>query len=229
MAASTSSALHLLHELPAMPTLRAPLRDIAESSLVSRWRGRVPEQDVQFALRSGMSALDVNLLRTYSAGHFLLIVRCPKRAGMLFQGVLPPKGQGDKAKTSEISGALVTGDGRLLVSDYDLMSVWQGRGDGWVRIFCPGPTAQTVYWGTPEAQRMMTALLPRMQSPFDHGCQDDYLSAKNPGVGATQRFAAFYNGTARYLASGEALKAFYAEQRIEYPYDDEGSYVGPVR
>jgi hypothetical protein len=212
-----------------MPTLRAPLREIAETSLIGRWRGRVPEQDVQFALRSGMSALDVTLLRSYSAGHYLLVVRCPKRVGMVFQGVLRPKGQGDKAKTSDVSGTLVTPDGRMLVSDYDLMSVWQGRGDGWTKIFCPGPTPQSAYWGTPEAERMMTTLLPRMQSPFDHGCQDDYLSAKNPGVGATQRFAAFYNGTAKYLPTGAALKEFYARQRIEFPYDDEGTYTGPVR
>ena len=212
-----------------MTTLRAPLREIAETSLIGRWRGRVPEQDVQFALRSGMSALDVMLLRTYSAGRYLLVVRCPKRVGMLFQGVLQPKGQNDKAKTSDLSGTLVTGDGRLLVSDYDLMSVWQGRGDGWAKIFCPGPTAQTTYWGTPEAERMMTALLPRMESPFDHGCQDDYRSPKNPGVGATQRFAAFFNGTAKYLENGAALKDFYERQRIAYPYDDAGTYTGPVK
>lgn len=210
-------------------TLKVPLRDIAESSLAARWRGRVPDGDVQFALHTGMSALDVNLLRTFSAGRWLLIVRCPKRAGMVFQGVLPPKPQGlYDAKTSNETGTMQLADGRLVVSDIDLMSVWQGAGDRWEKVFTPGPPRGGGWWGSEKADRIMRQLLPRMQSPFDHGCNDDFRSAKNQGV-TSGRFAAFMDGAARYLGSPAALRAFYAEQKIDFPYDSDGKYTGPVR
>ena len=210
---------------------RVPLRDIAESSLVNnRWRSRVSDADIQFALQTGMSGLDVRLLREFSGGGYLLIVRCPNRAGMVFQGVLPPKPAGihDK-KSSADSGTLQLDDGRMVVSDYDLMSLWQRVGEEWRKVYCPGPEAPGAWWGSTEADRIIKALLPEMESPFDHGCQDDYHSTKNPGVGERQRFAAFVNGTSKYLGSRQALADFHAQQKIAWPYDGQGKWTGPAK
>ena len=209
---------------------KVSLRDLAESSLVDRWRGRVAEADIQFALQTGMSALDVQLLRKFSEGRYLLIIRCPNRAGMVLQGVLPPKPAGiyDK-KSSPISGTLQLDDRRMVVSDYDLMSIWQGTPFGWQKVFCPGPQMKGAWWGSSEADRILRELLPKMESPFDHGCQDDFHSKKNPGVGASQRFAAFIDGATKYLGSRAALAELHAQLGIEYPYDGEGKYTGPVK
>ena len=209
---------------------KVPLRDIAESSLVDRWRGRVSDADIQFALQTGMSALDVQLLRKFSEGRFLLIVRCPNRAGMVFQGVLPPKPAGiyDK-KSSPVSGTLQLDDRRMVVSDYDLMSIWQGTPIGWQKVFCPGPEMKGGWWGSATADRILRELLPKMASPFDHGCQDDFRSKKNPGVGESQRFAAFIDGTTKYLGSRAALKEFHERHELAYPYDDGGKYTGPTK
>lgn len=211
-------------------TLKAPLLDIAETSRISTWRGKYSEADIALARETGMTAPDIALLRTHSAGHFCIIVRCPNRKGLVLQGVLPPKPAGiyDK-KSSAISGTLQLDDGRMVVSDYDLMSVWQGHAGGWKRVFCPGPTAKGGYWGSPEAERMMRHLLPRMDSPFDHGCQDDFHSKKNPGVGPSQRFVAFLNGTGKYLPSRAALVEFHQKHGLEFPYDGDGKYTGPVK
>ena len=214
-----------------MSTFKVPLRDVAESSLVhNKWRGRVSDADIQFALQTGMSALDVQLLREYSARRYLLIVRCPNRAGMVFQGVLAPKPAGiyDK-KSSPVSGTLQLDDRRVVVSDYDLMSIWRGTPGGWEKVFCPGPQKAGEWWGSEKAEAIIRELLPKMESPFDHGCQDDFHSKKNPGVGETQRFAAFLNGTTKYLGSRAALKAFSEQQKIAFPYDGEGKWTGPVK
>ena len=212
-----------------MGTLRAPLKDIAEHGLAARWRGRVPEIDVHVALLSGMSALDVNLLRTFTASRYLIVVRCPKRAGMVFQGVLSPKPQGlYDAKTSSETGTMQLASGQLVVSDIDLMSLWRGVGSSWEKVPCPGPPKGGDYWGHPEADRVMKQLLPRMESPFDHGCNDDFHSAKNQGV-PSGRFAAFFHNQAKYLGSPGELRDFYAQQKLHFPYDGEGKYTGPVK
>jgi len=218
-------------------TLRVPLRDIAELSKANLWRGAVPEIDVQFALQTGMSARDVNLLRTFSAGgaggsgRHLLVVRCPKRAGLVFQGVLPPKPQGiyDK-KTSNISGTMNVSGGQLVVSDIDLMSIWRGNGERWEKVFCPGPPPGGDYWGTAEADQIMKALLPKMDAPFDHGCNDDFHSQKNQGV-ESGRYAAFFNGIHKSLGSPAELRDFYNQQGIgaSFPYGRDGKYTGVVK
>ena len=209
---------------------KVPLRDIAESSLAERWRGRASEADIQFALQTGMSAPDIRLLRKFSEGRYLLLVRCPNRAGMVFQGVLPPKPAGiyDK-KSSPVSGTLQLDDRRMVVSDYDLMSIWQGTPFGWQKVFCPGPESKGGWWGSSEADRILRELLPQMDSPFDHGCQDDFHSKKNPGVGESQRFAAFFNGATKYLGSRAALRDFHEQQGIDYPYDGDGKFTGKVK
>jgi len=68
-----------------------------------------------------------------------------------------------------------------------------------------------------------------MASPFDHGCQDDFHSRKNPGVAESQRFAAFINGATKFLGSRAALRDFHAQQELAFPYDGAGKYTGPVK
>lgn len=210
-----------------MATLKASFRDIAETSLMSCLRGRVPERDIQFALQTGISPLDVQLLRTSFPRH-LIIVRCPKRAGLVLQGVLDPKPQGLAGKTSQDSATMQLADGSLVVSDIDLLSIWRGAGARWEKVFTPGPPKGGGWWGSSEAQRLMDHLLPRMQAPFDHGCNDDYHSAGNQGLSPTGTYAAFFHEQARLLPSLAAVRAFYEQQGLQAPYDAAGKYTGPV-
>lgn len=213
-------------------TLKVTFRELAEGSLQNRWHGKIPDGDIRFAMLTGIAPSDVHVLRTFSARRWLLVVRCPKRAGLVLQGVLAPKPAGVKHKSSDGSGTLYDDGGRLVVSDIDPMSLWKGTARGWEHVPCGGPSGTSGSWGSDEADRVMQELLPRMTAPFQHGCQDDWQSTDNPGVkrnakGEEPQFAAFLNGTAKHLPSKADFFAFHRQQGITPPYDpDTGAYVG---
>jgi hypothetical protein len=217
---------------PTAVTLKVTFRELAEGSLQDRWRGKIPDADIMFAMQTGIAPGDVNVLRTFSARRYLFVVRCPKRAGLALQGVLAPKPAGVKGKSSEASGTLKDNGGRLVVSDIDPMSLWKGTDRGWVRVPCGGPSGTSGSWGSEEADRVMQELLPKMTAPFQHGCQDDWRSKDNPGVkqsakGEEPQFAAFLNGTAKHLPSCGDFFAFHTQQGIVPPYDPKtGAYTG---
>jgi hypothetical protein len=209
----------------------ASLRELAEHSLQGYWHRKIPDADIRFALQTGIAPGDVHLLRTFSSRRYLLLVRCPRRAGLALQGVLDPKPAGLKGTSSEASGTLPDATGRLVVSDIDPMSLWKGTAAGWERIPCPGPSGASASWGSEEANRIMMELLPKMTAPFQHGCQDDWDSPDNPGVkraakGGEPQFAAFFNGTAKHLPSSGDFFAFHDQQGLAPRYDAKtGDYT----
>ena len=74
----------------------------------------------------------------------------------------------------------------------------------------------------------MVELNGRLVSKIQHGCQDDYHSAKNPGVKSSDHFSAFQVGLATHLPGPSACAAFYVERGISWPYDPSGKYSGPT-
>jgi len=92
-----------------------------------------PLWDITFSRRTAIGAMDVLTFREFSRKGILLIVRCPKLTARGWHGILPPKPLSVKTKTGE-SGVVVTSNGRMFVSDYDLMSIWRRGGTEWRKV-----------------------------------------------------------------------------------------------
>ena len=227
--------------------LRTPIQNIVEHSLEQRWRAeRVPEQDIRLSAQTGMNAHDVRYLRELTRARWLIIVRCPKRTARVWHGVLPPKPLAVKQKSgtsgvavmrqiewnADRSAFTVTNDDpRLFVSDYDLMSVWRrGAADEWVKIFMAASNGAPRGKWTLEAHGVARELNRGLVSAVQHGCQDDYHSAKNPNVSlSNDHFVAFADGVGTYLDGAAACETFYRKQGLVWPYDSKtGKYTGPI-
>ena len=154
--------------------------------------------DVRLMWESGMDAQDIMRLRQFTAKEQLLIVvRCPKPNAAAFHGTLAPKNVATKAKTNA-TGTVRDDHGRLMVSDYDMMSVWRYTGTGYQKIFVSAlepPGAPRGNWA-PEAIRIVRAMNAFLISKIQHGCQDDFVNVeKNPGLKLADHFMAFDVGT----------------------------------
>jgi len=204
------------------------IQELFEDQREQEWRqARVPEQDILFSRRSGIDARDVGTLRTFSARRLLIVVRNPKVTARAWHGVLPPKNIATKAKTGS-SGVVVTSGNRLLVSDYDLMSVWRMHASPPQKVFISAADGASRGKWSQEAVALVVELNGRLVSKIQHGCQDDYHSANNPGVKASDHFSAFHAGLAVHLPGPGACAAFYGDQGISWPYDQAGKYKGPI-
>ena len=113
-------------------------------------------------------------LRQFTAKEqLLIIIRCPKPNAAAFHGTLDPKNVNTKAKTNA-TGTVRDANGHLMVSDYDMMSVWRYTGTGYQKIFVSAldpPGAPRGNWG-PEAVRIVRAMNAVLISKIQHGCQD---------------------------------------------------------
>jgi hypothetical protein len=189
-------------------------------------RAGVGSGDIAHARKTGIDPQDVRTFREASAAEGLVIVvRCPKLAARAWHGTLPAKTWATKKKTGE-SGAVVNERGQAMVSDYDLMSLWR-RGGGTARkvvASAAGGAAQGRY--PAEAQALIVRLNARLVTKIQHGCQDDFASAKNPGVKPTDHFSAFDTGRAVYLPGPSECAAFYSRNGFEWPYDASGRFRG---
>jgi len=212
-----------------MSVLRTSIQDLVEYSREQQWeRAGVPDKDIQFSRLCGIDAEDVGLLREFSSQRYLIVTRCPKRTARAWHGVIPPKGWAVKQKTGS-SGVVVTDDHQMRVSDYDLMSVWRGTGDGWRKVFISAANGAPRGRWSHEAHALVLQLNAQLVSRIQHGCLDDYQSAKNPGVDPSKdHFAAFYNGVAKYLPDVATCATFYRDQGLEWPYSLDGRYEGPT-
>jgi len=194
----------------------------------NEWRraGTSPE-NIAFARSTGMDARDIATLRLFASQERILIaVRCPKATARAWHGAFGAKTGATKAKSGD-SGLAVGKSGRIMVSDYDLMSVWKQAGAGFTRIPVTAmePGAKRGRW-SPEATRLIRALNGRLITRIQHGCQDDWQSADNPGVKDTDRFAATNQGAFQFLSSPSACAAYYRDHGLDWPYDSSGSYTG---
>src|ERR1700735_1446095 len=83
----------------------------------------------------GLDGQDIIHLRQFTAAEkLLLIIRCPKRNAAAFHGDLPAKTWATKAKTNA-TGTVRDANGNLMVSDYDMMSLWRYNGTGYAKIY----------------------------------------------------------------------------------------------
>lgn len=206
----------------------ATIQESFEDKREQEWRqARVPEQDILFSRRSGIDARDVGTLRGFSARQLIIIVRNPKVTARAWHGVIPPKNIATKAKTGS-SGIVITSDQRMYVSDYDLMCVWRTAGGTPEKLFISAADGAARGKWSQEAVALVVELNGQLVSKIQHGCQDDFQSASNPGVNATDHFSAFDKGIATHLPSPSPCAAFYANRQIPWPYDPSGKYSGPI-
>jgi len=86
----------------------------------------VPKQDIALSRQCGIDPIDVQAFREVSGRGVMIIVRCPKATARAWHGLIPPKPISVKDKSGS-SGVVVTSEGNMYVSDYDLMSIWRRR------------------------------------------------------------------------------------------------------
>ena len=81
------------------------------------------------------------------------------------------------------SAGLVVAGSRIMVSDYDLMSVWRRCGAGGEKLFiAPKGGAKRGPLTPQQAQAFMLDANRQLRSRLQHGCQDDFHSPLNRGV-----------------------------------------------
>jgi hypothetical protein len=174
-----------------------------------------------------MDARDVLTFREFTTRGMLIVVRCPKVTARAHHGIFKPRRWATKQKTGS-SGLAVTKT-VILVSDYDLMSVWQSGLKGFEKLFISAEGGAPHGRWTPQARRLIRELNKHLVSRIQHGCQDDFDSPKNPGVKAGDHFAAFQSGSAEHLADMFECERYYTKFGLAWPYDRTGKYVGGSR
>jgi len=209
-----------------MATLTASIQEQLEHQREHEWRRQgVPEPDIALSRQTGMDAADIGVFRRFSQRGLLFVVRCPKPTARAHHGRFQPKPLAVKDKTGS-SGLVVNPGGAIMVSDYDLMSVWRKASAGWAKVFISavGGAARGTY--APDSRALLVEINRQLVSRLQHGCQDDFQSSKNPGVKATDHFAVFSQGSAKYLATPAACKTFYESLTLPWVYDAGGTYSG---
>lgn len=202
-------------------------------------RAGVPPQDIAFAQRADIDPEDVQALRqTTRRLRLLLVVRCPKHGAVAFHGTFGAKrwadghdSQGHAVKSGVAGVGVHPETGRIFVSDYDMMCLYQrGSGGTWQKVFASAlrQGAQRGPWSV-EGMRLVRWLNQGLRSPLQHGAQDDYTppaGERHPNVQPDTRFAAFAEGETEYLPNAAACKAYYERQGLRWPYDAAGVFTG---
>jgi hypothetical protein len=206
------------------PGLKASIQEQIEHQRETQWRREgVAERLIVMSRESGMDAADMAVFESLSGPGWLIVVRCPKPEARAWHGVFSPKTAATEANTGS-SGLVVTAR-RIMVSDYDLMSVWRRSPEGWQKLFIAPEGGAKRGPLTPQARRFMLSANRRLRSRLQHGCQDDWLSPRNRGVKAGDLFAVFMDGRAQLLREPAACALFYRVQRLAWPYDGAGRFV----
>src|SRR5215813_2730834 len=113
----------------------AGLADLARNKEYEAKAAGADGLDLQLSRDSGIDARDIMNLRRFTRDEELLvIIRCPKATARGFHGALPGKTFATKAKTNQ-TGTVLGHGGTLMVSDYDMMSVWRRSGGGFAKIY----------------------------------------------------------------------------------------------
>ena len=206
----------------------ATIQELFEGDREAEWRrAGVPEADIAFSRKSGIDGRDVRAFREFSRENVLIIVRNPKVTARAWHGNVPPKNITTKDKTGS-SGVVVTASGRILVSDYDLMSVWRTEASPPAKVFISAADGAARGKWSEEAVKLIVRLNARLVSKIQHGCQDDFHAEKNPGVSPTDHFSAFQRGLATHLPNRTTCADYYAKQGLAWPYDADGKYRRPI-
>jgi hypothetical protein len=207
---------------------QAGLADLARSKEHEARAAGADGLDIRLSQDSGMDARDIMFLRRFTAEkQLLLVVRCPKPSARAFHGTLPGKTFATKAKTNE-TGTVLGHGGTLMVSDYDMMSVWRHTGTGFQKIFVSAlePGAARGPWSR-EAGDLWREMNRHLVTRLQHGCQDDFLNAaRNPGVKMADHFLAIRMGDGMYLRDPVYCENFYRAHALYWPYLSNGKHCG---
>jgi hypothetical protein len=231
------------------------IQQLLEAKAEEKWRQQgVPEEDIKLSRFTGMDAGDIRGFRKFTARHpgYVIITRCPNITARPHHQNFPPKPGWAEGNTNDSGFALAkrdvkTGDGstytveRLVISDYDLMSVWQHAGGHFEKIvvtpgehkagkWVPEDGAKTGPF-SPTATLVIRNLNGCMESRsrIVHGCNDDWVEPHNRGVKAGDRFAVFKLGAAEFVDNLAALEGFYHELHTPWPYDGNGMHIPSKR
>lgn len=225
-------------------TLTATIGEIQAFTMLNRPGGSlVTPQERAFAARSDIAPLDVaSFVRGSRAFRLLLIMRCPKRGSIGFQGVLQPKrmdhakraGSSDPVKSGAHGVGVHPDSGEIFVSDYDLMSVWSATlSGGYAKV----DTGMAPVGQNPVVDRLNAIFFAnrprrpgRPPQGFQHGGQDDLKPSKgqpHPNLGVSERCAAFRQGEMALLEGIDAVRAYYHRHALHpFPYDHSGRFTG---
>jgi hypothetical protein len=206
----------------------AGLGDLARNKEYEAKEAGADGLDLILSQQSGVDARDVMSLRKFTAEQRLLIIfRCPKPSARAFHGTLPAKTFATKEKTNQ-TGTVRSANGVMMVSDYDMMSVWRSTGAGYSKIYISAiePGAARGKW-SPEARELVRTMNSFLISKLQHGCQDDFLNAeKNPGVKMADHFLAIGMGHGVYLRDPNYCENFYRAHALYWPYLSNGKHSG---
>lgn len=148
----------------------------------------MPEALIRLSRQSGMGAADMQVFEAMSRRGWLIIIRCPKPEARAWHGTFGPKTGATSAK-SGTSGLVVTAS-RIMVSDYDLMSVWQRVGVQWQKLFIAPEGRAKRGPLTPQARAFMleanARLAVRRRRPF-YPLKPDPLRRGMSGVKSVTR------------------------------------------
>jgi len=105
-------------------------------------------------------------------------------------------------------------------------------GDGYEKVFFSAEDMSRPGILPAAARALLDKVNWRLKSPFQHGAQDDFHSAKNPNVQmggdgqGVDRFIVFNLGRARYVPNGAELKQVYDKLlgAGTWPYDEQGRH-----
>ena len=111
----------------------------------------------------------------------------PRQAAFAYQGTMPGK-PGAWYDVKSGADGIVHRDGKQAVSDYDMMSVWEFVNGGLRKIVIGAatwdgvPTGAKVGAYTGKATLLLREMNKVLETRLQHGCQDDFANANNPGV-----------------------------------------------
>jgi hypothetical protein len=125
------------------------------------------------------------------------------------------------------------------VSDYDMMSMYRWLATGLEKIWVSPDPVERPPPENPRKQykgafsKLATGLIRElnfnMVSHLQHGCQDDWISTNNPGVGvSSDHFTAFNAGEPTYLPRPKDCGVYYRQHNLTWSYDEgTGKFTMP--
>jgi hypothetical protein len=200
---------------------------------------------IHLSRRTGMDPADIEAMTDFSRDEVLLVVvRCPKQAARYHHGKYPAKSMATSIhghKSDPKTGLVTLPNGRIEVSDYDLMCVYRYEGAAsYEKIFFSGVDPhrkQSPF--KPEARDLLLKLQRHLKSKIQHGAQDDFVCSEHPGVSmggagaggkAPDRFAVFNCGKAEFCPTPADVKArVYDRFGLAWPYDARGVHRSDAR
>ena len=192
----------------------------------------ISELDHHIAAQTNIDDGDVCTFRSVCIEwRVLIVVRCPgvatRRAAALGIGV-SGKPEEDKQGLKLGDDLVRRNNGQLIVSDYDLMSVWTHDGDGYQKLeFTRDGPGEGARWTDPNAERLFMRLNLGLHIRLEHGANDDwktnnkvYQDIRDGGVIGHRAYVAFTeSGGYRLLHSPTELKAYYLTVlKVPWPY-----------